>query len=163
MEKLEETGLTPADFGFFAEARRAVIDMGIVRRKKIDVAADLPARRVADLPVELDDDLGNSIRQAEAALAARLLDKYRRVLAAKPDGNARGPHARGGARGTRGVQGREDRRERVHHGAQDRPGEGGARRRLHGAAGAQRRQGRLLRQAHRRDGCGGGALRQGRA
>ena len=87
MEKLEETGLTPADFGFFAEARRAVIDMGIVRRKKMDVAADIPARRVADIPVELDDDLGNSIRQAEAALTARLLDKYRRVLAAKPDGN----------------------------------------------------------------------------
>jgi hypothetical protein len=87
MEKLEETGLTPADFGFFAEARRAVIEMGIVRRKKMDVAADIPARRVADIPVELDDDLGNSIRQAEAALTARLLDKYKRVLAAKPDGN----------------------------------------------------------------------------
>ena len=62
MEKLEDTGLTPADFGFFAEARRAVVDMGIVRRKKVDVAADIPARRVADIPVELDDDLGRSIR-----------------------------------------------------------------------------------------------------
>ena len=87
MARLEEAGLTPADFGFFAAARKAVIDMGIVRRKKIDVAADIPARRVADLPVELDDDLGRSIRQAEAALTARLLDKYRRVLAAKPDGS----------------------------------------------------------------------------
>ncbi|MEJ1230199.1 MAG: SNF2-related protein [Galbitalea sp.] len=28
MDKLEDTGLTPADFGFFAEARQAVIDMG---------------------------------------------------------------------------------------------------------------------------------------
>ena len=85
MEKLEETGLTPADFGFFAEARKVVIDMGIVRRKKLDVAADIPARRVADIPVELDDDLGRSIRAAEKALTDRLFDKYQRVLASKPD------------------------------------------------------------------------------
>ncbi|RFA20230.1 DEAD/DEAH box helicase [Subtercola boreus] len=81
MEKLEDTGLTPADFGFFAEAREAVIDMGIVRRKKVDVAADLPAKRVVDLPVELDDDLGRSIRQAEAELGKRLVTRYRRSAA----------------------------------------------------------------------------------
>ena len=80
MEKLEETGLTPADFGFFAEARKVVIDMGIVRRKKLDVAADIPARRVADIPVELDDDLGRSIRAAEEALTDRLFERYQRVL-----------------------------------------------------------------------------------
>jgi len=85
MEKLEDTGLTPADFGFFAEARQAVIDMGIVRRKKADVASDIPARRVADIPVELDDDLGRTIRAAEAALTARLMATYRRVRALKPD------------------------------------------------------------------------------
>ena len=85
MNKLEETGLTPADFGFFAEARRAVIDMGIVRRKKVDVAADIPARRIADIPVELDDDLGRSIRAAEAALTARLVDRFNRVRSLKPD------------------------------------------------------------------------------
>jgi superfamily II DNA or RNA helicase len=85
MEKLEDTGLTPADFGFFAEARQAVIDMGIVRRKKVDVGGDIPARRVADIPVELDDDLGRSIRAAEAALTARLLATYRRVRSLKPD------------------------------------------------------------------------------
>ncbi|MCU1482753.1 MAG: ATP-dependent helicase [Subtercola sp.] len=79
MAKLEDTGLTPADFGFFAEAREAVIDMGIVRRKKVDVAADLPAKRVVDLPVELDDDLGRSIRQAEAELGKRLVTRYRRA------------------------------------------------------------------------------------
>ena len=39
--------------------------MGIVRRRKVDVAADIPARRVADLPVELDDEAGRSIREAE--------------------------------------------------------------------------------------------------
>src|SRR5690606_23024470 len=65
MGKLEATGLTPADFGFFAAAREAVINMGIVRRKKVDVAADIPARRIADLPVELDDEVGRSIRAAE--------------------------------------------------------------------------------------------------
>jgi len=27
-----------------------VIDLGIVRRRKLDVAADIPARRIADLP-----------------------------------------------------------------------------------------------------------------
>jgi superfamily II DNA or RNA helicase len=81
MDKLEDTGLTPADFGFFAEARAAVIDMGIVRRKKVDVAADIPARRVADIPVELDDDLGRTIREAEAALTARLVDRFQRRVA----------------------------------------------------------------------------------
>ena len=81
MAHLEENGLTPAEFGFFAEARQTVIDMGIVRRKKIDVAADLPAKRIADLPVELDDDLGRTIREAEAALSKRLLERYRRGLA----------------------------------------------------------------------------------
>ena len=85
MAKLEDAGLTPADPGFFAEARRAVIDMGIVRRKKVDVAADIPARRIADIPVELDDEFGRSIRAAEAALTARLLDRFRRVRAIKPD------------------------------------------------------------------------------
>ncbi|MFB2584079.1 DEAD/DEAH box helicase [Herbiconiux liukaitaii] len=88
MERLEEVGLTPADTGFFAEAREAVIDMGIVRRRKIDVAADLPAKRVVDLPVELDDDLGRSIREAERELGARLVTRYRRLVAARA--NARG-------------------------------------------------------------------------
>jgi hypothetical protein len=83
MAKLEETGLTPADVGFFAEAREAVIDMGIVRRRKVDVAADLPAKRVVDLPVELDGDLGRSIREAEAELGKRLVTRYRRLVAAK--------------------------------------------------------------------------------
>lgn len=80
MAELEENGLTPADFGFFAEARQTVIDMGIVRRKKVDVASNLPSKRIADLPVELDDDLGRSIRQAEEALSARLVDRYHRAV-----------------------------------------------------------------------------------
>ncbi|GLK18423.1 DEAD/DEAH box helicase [Herbiconiux flava] len=88
MEHLEEIGLTPADAGFFAEAREAVIDMGIVRRRKIDVAADLPAKRIVDLPVELDDDFGRSIREAERELGARLVTRYRRLVAARA--NARG-------------------------------------------------------------------------
>lgn len=85
MDKLEDTGLTPADLGFFSEARHAVVEMGIVRRKKVDVAADIPARRVADIPVELDDDLGRSIRAAEAALTARLVERFQRVRGMKPD------------------------------------------------------------------------------
>ncbi len=85
MARLEDTGLTPTDFGFFAAARKAAIDMGIVRRKKVDVAADIPARRIADLPVELDDDLGRSIRAAEAALTARLIERFNRVRSLKPE------------------------------------------------------------------------------
>ena len=64
MDTLENTGLTPADRGFYAAARQCVIDLGIVRRRKLDVAADIPARRIADLPVELDERAaGQSGRQ----------------------------------------------------------------------------------------------------
>ncbi len=83
MAKLEETGLTPLDRGFYPAARSAVIDLGIVRRRKVDVAADIPARRIADLPVELDDEVGRSIRDAERELARRLVARYDRVLAAR--------------------------------------------------------------------------------
>jgi len=83
LAKLDETGLTPVDFGFFPAAREAVVSMGFVRRRKVDVAADLPSRRVADLPVELDDALGRSIRKAEEELATRLVERYRRVAGAK--------------------------------------------------------------------------------
>ncbi|MET0303087.1 MAG: C-terminal helicase domain-containing protein, partial [Microbacteriaceae bacterium] len=47
--------------------------------------ADIPARRVADIPVELEGEAGRSIRAAEDALVARLLDRYRRVLSSRPD------------------------------------------------------------------------------
>ncbi|WP_194408946.1 DEAD/DEAH box helicase [Microbacterium cremeum] len=85
MEKLDETGLTPADKAFYPEARDAVISMGIVRRKKKDVAADLPDKLIADLPVELDDEFGRSIRQAERELGERLAAKYRRIIEARGD------------------------------------------------------------------------------
>jgi superfamily II DNA or RNA helicase len=86
MGALEETGLTPVDPGFYSAARASVIDMGIVRRRKIDVAADIPARRVADLPVELDGAAGRSIRAAETALANRLVGRYRSALEARTSG-----------------------------------------------------------------------------
>ncbi|TFD48839.1 DEAD/DEAH box helicase [Cryobacterium frigoriphilum] len=85
LQALEDTGLTPADVGFYPEARASVIDMGIVRRRKVDVATDLPAKRIADLPVELDDDLGRSIRQAERELGARLVKRYTALIAARKD------------------------------------------------------------------------------
>jgi superfamily II DNA or RNA helicase len=81
MASLADTGLVPGEPGFYAAARRCVIDMGIVRRRKVDVAADIPARRVADLPVELDDAAGRSIREAERELARRLVARYRAALA----------------------------------------------------------------------------------
>ena len=81
MEALEDTGLTPADRGFHAAARQCVIDLGIVRRRKVDVAADIPARRIADLPVELDGPVGRSIRAAERDLARRMTARYETALA----------------------------------------------------------------------------------
>ena len=66
-----------------AAARQCVIDMGIVRRRKVDVAADIPARRIADLPVELDDEAGRSIREAERELARRLVARYESALATR--------------------------------------------------------------------------------
>ncbi|MAP63745.1 MAG: helicase [Microbacterium sp.] len=83
MEKLDATGFTPADKAFYPAARDAVISMGIVRRKKKDVAADLPDKLVADLPVELDDEFGRSIREAERELGSRLADRYRRIVEAR--------------------------------------------------------------------------------
>ncbi|HTQ89969.1 MAG TPA: DEAD/DEAH box helicase [Streptosporangiaceae bacterium] len=84
MDALEDTGLTPADRGFYPAARQAVIDLGIVRRRKLDVAADIPARRIADLPVELDERTGRSIRAAERALADRMVAQYEIALASRP-------------------------------------------------------------------------------
>ena len=81
MDALEDTGLTPADRGFHAAARQCVIDLGIVRRRKLDVAADIPARRIADLPVELNERAGRSIRAAERDLADRMVARYETVLA----------------------------------------------------------------------------------
>ncbi|MFD6054985.1 DEAD/DEAH box helicase [Agromyces sp. NPDC060279] len=83
LAELERIGLTPADHGFYAEARRAVIDLGIVRRRKVDVAADLPAKRIADLPVELDDELGRSVRAAERELGNRLVQRFRALVEAR--------------------------------------------------------------------------------
>jgi hypothetical protein len=85
-DALEDTGLTPADRGFYAAARQCVIDLGIVRRRKIDVAADIPARRIADIPVELDGPAGRSIRAAERDLARRMVARYETALASRPAG-----------------------------------------------------------------------------
>ena len=85
MAKLEETGLTPLDRGFHAAARKAVIDMGIGRRRKHAVAAAIPARRIGDLPVELDAVSARSIREAERELAQRLLQRYDSAVAAREE------------------------------------------------------------------------------
>ena len=52
-----------------------VIDMGIVRRRKVDVAADIPARRIADLP-------------GRARRRGRPLDPRGRARARPPPGRA---------------------------------------------------------------------------
>ncbi|WP_347351582.1 DEAD/DEAH box helicase [Intrasporangium sp.] len=81
LRQLDATGLTPADRDFYPEARQVVIDMGIVRRRKVDVASDLPDKRIADITVELDGEAGRSIRTAERAVGARLARRYRALLA----------------------------------------------------------------------------------
>ena len=144
-----------------------MVDLGIVRRRKVDVAADIPARRIADLPVELDDEAGRSIREAERELARRLVARYESALATRTSGAV--------------VEGidhelvrrvatweREDTTttktgENVFSDdAAHRPGQGRPRRRLRRPAGPQRRQGGVLRQARRRDGRRRGDLRQAR-
>ncbi|MBL0749921.1 DEAD/DEAH box helicase [Nocardioides baculatus] len=87
MEALEETDLTPADHAFYPAARKAVIDQGIVRRRKVDVAADIPARRIADIPVELDDEDARSIKAAEKELARRLVERYTAALETRRTGS----------------------------------------------------------------------------
>ncbi|WP_132420983.1 DEAD/DEAH box helicase [Pseudonocardia endophytica] len=90
MDALTETGLNPADAGFDAAARRSVVNQGIVRRRKVDVAADIPARRIADLPVELDGPDGRSIRAAERELAHRMVQRYTDALVARGSGSLDG-------------------------------------------------------------------------
>jgi hypothetical protein len=80
---LESHGYTPADSTFYPAARQSVIDLGIVRRRKSDVAKDLPAKRVVDLPVEIEDDAAPSVRAAERQLRDRLLERFDRVRSGK--------------------------------------------------------------------------------
>ena len=87
MDSLDATGLNPADPGFYTAARTSVVDLGIVRRRKVDVAADIPARRVADLPVELDGAAGRSIRAAERDLARRMVARYSDAIANRRSGS----------------------------------------------------------------------------
>jgi SNF2-related domain/Helicase conserved C-terminal domain len=90
MDALGDTGLTPADRSFYAAARQCVIDLGIVRRRKLDVAADIPARRIADLPVELDESAGRSIRAAERELVGRMVARYETAFANQLSGAGAG-------------------------------------------------------------------------
>ena len=85
MHALEDNGMTPLDPGFYPAARMAVINQGIVRRRKVDVAADIPARRIADMPVELEGAEAKSILDAERRLVRRLVKRYESALAARKD------------------------------------------------------------------------------
>jgi len=85
LHALEANAMTPIDPDFYPAARQSVIEMGVVRRRKIDVAKDIPARRIADVPVELEGAAGASVRAAERKLAQRLVKRYRSALAARKD------------------------------------------------------------------------------
>jgi superfamily II DNA or RNA helicase len=88
LHSLEANGTTPVDPGFYPLARDSVIEMGVVRRRKIDVAKDIPARRIADVPVELEGAVGTSVRAAEKKLVTKLLKAYDSALKARKDGDS---------------------------------------------------------------------------
>jgi SNF2 family DNA or RNA helicase len=54
------------------------------------VAADIPARRIADLPVELDGPAGRSIRAAERDLVRRMVSRYETARANRTSDVAEG-------------------------------------------------------------------------
>jgi superfamily II DNA or RNA helicase len=85
LHALEANHTTPVDPGFYPLARDSVIEMGVVRRRKVDVAKDIPARRIADVPVELEGAAGTSVRAAERKLAAKLVKRYDSAIAARKD------------------------------------------------------------------------------
>ncbi|WP_033799876.1 DEAD/DEAH box helicase [Tropheryma whipplei] len=76
VSELEKTGLTPEDPGFSETVRDVMGHLGIVRRRKTQVAKDLPERMVVDLPVELDGDAFRSVKNAEDDLADALYAQY---------------------------------------------------------------------------------------
>jgi superfamily II DNA or RNA helicase len=83
LHALEANAYTPLDPGFYPAARESVIEMGVVRRRKVDVAKDIPDRRIADVPVELEGAAGSSVRAAERKLVQRLVKRYQSALAAR--------------------------------------------------------------------------------
>ncbi|HEY5335389.1 MAG TPA: DEAD/DEAH box helicase [Mycobacteriales bacterium] len=85
LHALETNATTPLDPSFYPAARESMIEMGIVRRRKMEVAKDIPARRIADVPVELEGPAGSSVREAERKLVQRLLKRYRSTVAARKD------------------------------------------------------------------------------
>ena len=86
MDALEDTGLTPADFGFYRR-RNSVVDLGIVRRRKVDVAKDIPARRVADLPVGCSTTR-SAVRSGRRSgrAARRMVERYETALERRTSG-----------------------------------------------------------------------------
>src|SRR5437764_1232325 len=51
----------------------------------VDEAHDIPARRIADMPVELDGAAASSVLEAERRLVRRLVKRYESALAARKD------------------------------------------------------------------------------
>src|SRR4029079_4343439 len=60
--------------------------LGTVELVRATAAPNTPPRRIADLPVELDDEAGRSIRQAEQELARRLGARYHSALETRTAG-----------------------------------------------------------------------------
>ena len=59
---------TPLDPGFYPAARESVIEMGVVRRRKVDVAKDIPRPAHRRRPGRARGRAGSSVREAERKL-----------------------------------------------------------------------------------------------
>ena len=165
MDALEETGLTPADPGLLPRRppvrdrpRHRPPPQGRRGRRHPGPPHRRPARRTRRQGRPLDPR-GRARPRAPAGGAVRR-PRWPTAEPAPVEGIDHDLVRKVATWEQKDANSDRDRRERVQHDAAHRPGEGRPRRRLRGAARAQRRQGRLLRQAHRRHGHRRGGLHQ---
>ena len=129
----------------------------------MDVAADLPDKRIADLPVELDDEFGRSDpRRPSASSATGSSARYRALIEARGDRRV-GDLDEDRARPVHPRSSRSDELEESKAAkpaartssrwCADRPGQGAASRPTTPRSCPLGGQGRVLRQAHRRHGA----------
>ena len=139
-DALEETGLTPAEHGFYRGARQSVIDLGIVPAASSTSPPTSPPAASPTSPTNWTDWLAGRSNGREGPRrpdGGPVPDRAREpALRRRRQGHRPRPAAvaRSELKEAASAVGRE----RVHHDAADRPGQGRARRRLCSTAGPQR-------------------------
>ena len=169
MEALEQTGLTPADPGFYPAARagRHRPAASCAGARSTSPPTSRPAASPTCRSSSTATSAARSARPSGSSPRAWCSATTAALATRTSGGDGRGHRPRAGAPG-RHAGSCEDADEPpsgenvFSDDAPDRPGQGRPRRRLRRPAGPQRRQGRVLRQAHRRHGRGRGDLRQAR-